>query len=92
MAELRRTGREFFHWAISNAPVDATDWEASIAGTWHDMTRDGDVISIQIEGPDVAPDDRDPTAVILPASERIEIRLKDTPEIVIRDPGWVSLT
>jgi hypothetical protein len=91
MADLPRAGRELFTWPIESAPVGLT-FEASVGGNWvpagHPTV---DTLTLLLEGPDVALADRDPAAVVLPRSERIEFRVKDDPEIIIRGRGSVRL-
>lgn len=87
MTYLPRNGREYFHWTFIGLPTGAIV-EASIGGAWHALTLDGNAGRLLLAGPDA-----DATgAVQVLVDEFVVMRVTDSPEIVVRDGGWINLT
>jgi len=93
MADLPRAGREYFHWPMTSGVLpDEVELELFIAGGWHQTTISDDrtTATLLLQGP-FAPTD-DPSAVIVTVDQdRIQGRVVDNPEILIRDAGYIRL-
>jgi len=92
MASLRRAGREYFHWPLTNVPADVSALEVLLEGGWHPLELAADRLSARclVQGPDVAVIDVSAVTITSDQSS-IELRVSDDPEIVIRGGGEIRL-
>lgn len=90
MPTIPAAGREYVRAYLTAAPDDAR-LEVTLDGgaTWHPTTRDGDVVTFLVAGPDAAPHD---DALVLPLGRtRVHVRAVDNPEVVIRLAGALDV-
>lgn len=88
MTNLPRAGKEFFSWTFTGLP-DGTTAEVNIGGDWHALTMVGQVGKILLAGPDAADASG---AVVVAADQQVQVRVTDTPEVIIRGGGRIALT
>lgn len=88
MTNLPRNGVEYFSWALTGLPDDHGPVEVNIDGAWHALTVAGSIGKLLLAGPDA-----DPTgAVVVPTDQQVQVRVTDTPEVIIRGGGRIHLT
>ncbi|MDN4616392.1 hypothetical protein P5G50_18245 [Leifsonia sp. F6_8S_P_1B] len=87
MTNLPRAGREYFHWTFNGLPDDHGPVEAFISGQWRPLTMDGAGGRILLAGPDAD----SAGAVVVSANQQVQLRVTDTPEVIIRDGGSIRL-
>lgn len=92
---LRPTGVEYVHWTVTGLPdPPAVAVDASIDGgtSWHEAIVNGTDVSLLVAGPTaVTPD---PAAVVVTAgtgSRELLLRVTDTPEVIIRAAGYLTI-
>lgn len=93
MTSLPAAGREYMHAALIDAP-DSADVEVSVdrGETWHPTTRTEGSIRFLVQGPDADTPPAGTDTITLPAGRsRITARLVDTPEVLIRDVGYIDV-
>lgn len=93
---LRATGVEYIHWPVTGLPPDPPVGSIQVSldsgASWADATLDGTVVSLLVAHPDAT--SPDPAAVVAGAagtSTEMLVRFTDTPEVVIRSGGWLSV-
>ena len=88
MTNLPRGGREYFRWEFTGLPTDHGTVEALIGGSWHPLTMDGSTGGLLLAGPDADPSG----AVVVTDDVRVQIRVTDNPEIIVRSGGRITLS
>lgn len=87
---LDREAVEYVTWpATVDAPVagPVTVW---LAGAWQPATWDGSTVKVLCAGPDVASPPAG--AVVLPLGRNTaRVQFADTPEVVVRDGGTITV-
>lgn len=87
---LPRDGAEYAHFFFSSTPDSDAVLEAQVAGgawTALDMAG-GPVPRLLLRGPDAPAG----TGLTVVADGEIRVRVRDTPEIIVRGAGYVALT
>lgn len=88
MTYLPREGREYFSWAFTGLPDDAGLCEVKIGDAWHPLEMTGSVGRILLAGPDADA----AGAIQVLADQTVEVRVTDSPEVVIRGGGTIRIT
>lgn len=90
--QLPRAGREFARWTIAtDQPISGIEARIVGANQWHpcDYDPEAGIGRLLVYGPDCNETDE---GVLIAATCCLELRVTDSPEIVIRDGGWITLT
>ena len=90
---LRPGGVEYIKWTATglpeSPPVGSVQVSLDNGATWHTATVDGGQISLLVAHPSVT--DPGTAAVAVAGTALMQVRLTDTPEVVIRDAGRLSV-